>query len=405
VPQEKIVLNILFVSTKNPYPIADGHGLRTYNLLKHAAKKFNIFLLTFLQTERDLTGLNHMRQFCKDVIPIPIPLKESRAKFYLTMLQSVFSLSPFVVLKYRSHQMQKYIQKIIRVNKIDIVHLDLLPLAQYCKYIRNMPTILVNHNVESILIRRRIKEEKYPSKLFFLLEWLKLSRYESRALKGVSLTIAVSENDRIELQKRSPSAKIEVIDNGVDTEYFRDDGNMEDENTMVYVGGLNWFPNLDAINFFCSDILPLIRERVPNAKLRVVGQLPKKPWRIRHRSVELSGFVEDDRPIISRSAVFIVPLRVGGGTRLKILNALSMGKAVVSTTIGCEGLTVTNEENILIADAPEGFANAVVFLLKSPEIRKYLGRQGRILVKNRYDWQIISSKMNNMYSEILRTKR
>lgn len=261
--------------------------------------------------------------------------------------------------------------------------------------------MLVYHNVESILLKRRIRSEKYHYKIIFFYEWLKLRQYERKALKNVNQIVAVSENDKMELRKLSKLDNISVVENGVDTEYFRNDEAKEDEHTLVYVGGINWFPNYDAVKFFSSDILPKIKKVIPDVKFRVVGTLTKEPLQIRDNIIDFLGFVDDTRPIINKSAVFVVPLRVGGGTRLKILNALSMEKAIVSTSIGCEGLDITNNKNIIIADDPGEFAKNVIYLLKNPEIRRCLGKQGRLLVMNQYDWKKISEKMNNVYLKLL----
>ncbi len=390
-------MNILFVSTKILYPIVDGHSLRTFNLLKEASKDFNIYLLSFIQSDFDLTGVKHLEKFCKDVTVIPVSTMGSKLKFSLILIKSIFSLLPFVAVKYKSRKMEQLIKSKSIDNNIDLIHLDLLPLAQYCTNKINIPTILVEHNIESALLARRMEREAYPAKLFFYLDWLKLRKFEKHALKKVNLTVAVSQKDKEGLKKKSPYAKIEVISNGVDTEYFKKDNTKEEDNTLVYVGGLNWFPNLDAINYFQNDILPIIKKEKPSVKLRVIGRLPGKPLKFVDSAIDLLGFVNDDRPYISNTSIFIVPLRVGGGTRLKILNALSMSKAIVSTSIGCEGLEVTDGTNILIADTAEEFAAKVINLLNSPEKRKSLGESGRRLAIQKYEWNVVAKKMNQLY--------
>lgn len=398
-------MKILVVSTKIPFPIIDGHTLRTYNLLKQTARQHDVYLLSFYQTDLELTGIEHLRSICKDVKVLSVPSMNSKKRLFFTILRSIFSLIPFSVLKYKSSQMEQDIEQIVKENKIDLIHFDLLPLSQYAKINNKLPTLLVDHNIESALLARRIRREKWPGKIFFWLDWLKLKRFETHSLTTVDLTVTVSRADKDGLQQLSPGSRVTVVENGVDTSYFQTSEVAEDEHSLVYVGGLNWFPNQDAIDYFHDNILPLIKKYIPDIKLRVIGKRPAKNKSFADPAIELMGFVDDDRPYVSKAAVFIVPLRVGGGTRLKILNALSMKKAVVSTSIGCEGLNVRDGENILIADKAEEFAAAVIRLLHSPCERQRLGEAGRQLVRQEYEWNVIAAKMEKAYSQLLLQRR
>lgn len=393
-------LNILFVSTKNPFPIVDGHGLRTYNLIKQASSKYNIHLLSFLQSEEESKGVAHMKKFCEQVHTVQIPIRKSRMRFFLTGIRSIFSRLPFVVQKYHSREMIDCIKKIINERHIDILHLDLLPLAQYAKYAERIPSVLVDHNVESELMRRRLKTEKLLRKVLFWGEWIKLRSFEMQSLGRVDLTVAVSEIDKSKLKRLFPEARIKVVENGVDTDYYRDEKKEIEENSLVFVGGLNWFPNHDAMVFFYSSILPLIKREIPDIRLRVVGKFEPKDLAYKDEAIDYLGFVKDERDIIAKSSVFVVPLRVGGGTRLKILNALSMEKAVVSTAVGCEGLDVTHERDIIVASDEHNFAESVIDLLKNGNKRKNLGINGRRLVVEQYDWRVLSEKMHRIYQDI-----
>jgi glycosyltransferase involved in cell wall biosynthesis len=194
---------------------------------------------------------------------------------------------------------------------------------------------------------------------------------------------------------------IATIPNGVDTSFFEDySGATVKPASLIFVGGFTWFPNLDGIEFFCDEILPRIAEKIPEVSLTVIGQNPdnaKTRAIAANPRVKVAGRVDDIRPFVAEAAAFIVPLRIGGGTRLKILDALSMGKAIISTSIGCEGLAVEDGTSILTGDSAEAFADSVVKVLKDPALGRRLGEEGRQLVRSVYDWEVIGKKLGDIY--------
>jgi len=243
-----VFLKILFLSTKNPFPIVDGHTLRTYNLIKHCSKEAEITLLTFVQSEGEISGVAHMGKICKEVHVVGLQL--AKWKLIFRVIQTLFSFSPFVKWKYSSKTMQTYIQKLLASQNFDIVHFDLLPLAQYIPNTGDIPTVLVNHNVESSLLKRRALVETFPRNLLFFLDYLKLRRWERKWVESADVTVTVSQKDEETLSEMVPHSSFEVVENGVDTEYYYPSEDLVKENTLIYVGGLNWFPNLDAVRYF-----------------------------------------------------------------------------------------------------------------------------------------------------------
>lgn len=400
VPLDSRKKRILFLSTNSPYPIIDGHSQRTFNLLRGAAEEFDVHLLTFVQSPAEEEGVKVLSSFCREVVPIPVLATASRARFLATVARSLASSLPFVVLKYHSARMEQSMHEQFQKYSFNLLHLDMLPLASYCDVAPNIPCVLVDHNVESILLQRRVSHERGLRKLFLSLESAKLRRYETWALGRMDRVVAVSKKDQEDILSLSPKAKVTVVNNGVDTTYFAPANHPEKASTLVFVGSLRWFPNLDAVQYFSREILPHILREIPNIVLEVVGLLPANPPVV-HDAIRLLGFVEDTRPIISRGALFIVPLRVGGGTRLKILNALAMEKAVLSTSIGAEGLNLTPERDVVLADTPEQFAHEVVRLLRSALLRKHLGQQGRATVSAHYEWAKLSKMMNGIYHSLI----
>lgn len=218
----------------------------------------------------------------------------------------------------------------------------------------------------------------------------------------VALNVAVSEDDAAALRRLAPGARVVVVPNGVDVGSFQPAPDPEGE-SLVFVGGANWFPNRDALEYFCQDILPLLRRTRPRLKVTWVGAA-REPDRRRFRAehdVELTGYVGDIRPYVNAAACFIVPLRVGGGSRLKILDAWALGKAVVSTSVGCEGLAAEDEGNLLVADEPATFAAAVERVLADRSLRRALGRAARELAEREYAWEVVGARLVDAYGQLL----
>jgi glycosyltransferase involved in cell wall biosynthesis len=251
--------------------------------------------------------------------------------------------------------------------------------------------VLFTHNVESEIWRRHVETAGTRVKRILLeQQWQRMLRFEKQAVRRFDLVLAVSETDRDTLQRlygplRGPVA---VVPTGVDTAYFAPVPSAERPAHLVFTGSMDWLPNEDGVLFFAREILPRIRQRIPDVTVSIVGRDPT-PAVVRlaaGRGIEVTGRVEDVRPYMAAGAVYVVPLRVGGGTRLKIFEAMSMGRPVVSTTVGAEGLPVRHGEHVLIADEPQAFADRVVQLLGDAAARHQLGQRARDLVVARYDW-------------------
>jgi glycosyltransferase involved in cell wall biosynthesis len=251
--------------------------------------------------------------------------------------------------------------------------------------------VLFTHNVEAEIWRRHA--ETHQGRMTFGLydtQHRRMLVYEDSALQRFDGILTVSDADRKTLTRLYPDAGAKpmwVIPTGVDTEYFAPDGTAASDARLVFAGSMDWLPNEDAMRFFCHDVLPLIRAEEPRARLSIVGRAPTAAVRaLADEHIEVTGTVADVRPFMRKAAVHVVPLRIGGGTRLKIFEAMAMGQAVVSTTIGAEGLPVTDGEHVLIADGPRAFADAVVSLLRDARRRQTLSAAARQLVLERYDW-------------------
>jgi glycosyltransferase involved in cell wall biosynthesis len=270
------------------------------------------------------------------------------------------------------------------------------------------PVVLFQHNVEHMIWKRLRDVERTPWRRVLLeVEWKKMRRYEALACEKADLTLAVSDADRELLAQCAPRATIRTIPTGVDTAYFHPNGAEEAPTSLVFTGAMDWYPNEDGVIYFIDTILSAIRRSVPEVSLSVVGRNPSERLRsvAARAGVHVTGTVEDVRPHVARATICVVPLRVGGGTRLKIFEAMAMGKAVVSTTVGAEGLPVVPGHHLLLADGVEDFANAVTSLLRDPGRRQRLGRAGRRLVQDHHSWTQVAQEFELHSEEVLASRR
>jgi glycosyltransferase involved in cell wall biosynthesis len=289
--------------------------------------------------------------------------------------------------------MREEIERLVAQDPVDICVADFLVATANLPDRNGIPVVLFEHNVEHVVWQRLARlERRVAHRAALEIEWRKLRAYEADACATADLTIAVSEEDRRTLSALARGARTTSVPTGVDTEYFAPGGRREIPGRLVFTGSMDWHPNEDAVIHFSETILPLIRARarfarLPEISFTVVGRNPgPRLAALSRMGVTVTGTVPDVRPFIDEAALYVVPLRAGGGTRLKIFEALAMGKAVVSTSVGAEGLGLTADKEIVFADDPVAFADAVVSLLRDPPTRERLGHAGRALVESAYSW-------------------
>jgi len=403
-------MNILFLSTRSPYPLISGHSLRTYHILKGAAQSHNVTFVTFVQLpehEFKKENLDHLKGFCKAVHPFEIPADLSRITFAKMLFLNLFSSLPFVAQKYDAPLMRQKIREIIQTEHIDLVHVDMLPLAAYINEFEKLPKILVNHNVESVRLYRWFRTEPNPVKKVYLgIQWLKLKTFEQSAMNKFDGCVVVSELDRELLIKMGVKSRLFVVPNGTNTKFFKPNNGEVIENSVLWIGHMDVHTNKDAVLYFWKDIYPILKKKYPQVKMTFVGTAPPKEIADaaqKDGQVKATGFVDDIRPYIDEAAVMVVPIRIGSGTRLKILDAMAMGKAIVSTSVGCEGINVNDGRDIVIADYPEDFANKTIDLLKNSNKRIALEMNAIELAKT-YDWELITKRQEAVYHDATRRR-
>lgn len=400
-------MHVLFLSTRSPYPLTGGHALRTFHLLREAARRHYVSFLTFVQHEEEWDGLAVLREFCEDVVALPVPSDRSRLALGAGLLANVPSSQPFVARKYDTRAMRRAVAQMCDAAPVDLMHLDMLPLAAYMNQAGSAPTVLVDHNVEYILLERRAKTERGLARRFWTTQAERLRRFEAAAVQRATRVIAVSDVDADILRRMAPGAEVRTVPNGVDLEYFQPSTGGEDPDELVFVGAMTHYPNVDSVRYFAEAIWPRIRAARPAARLTIIGVHPPESVRALENEpgITVTGRVPDIRPYVHKAAVYVVPLRVGGGTRLKILDAMAMGKAIVSTSVGCEGLEVTDGHDILTADTPEDFAARALAVMDDEARRASLGAAARTTVQARYGWERLGEMQEAVYQEARAARR
>jgi glycosyltransferase involved in cell wall biosynthesis len=399
---------LLFLCQTFPYPPDGGVWIRTYHVLRLLARAFDITALCFERTvtadggmQHDVTdGLRALGRFA-EVEAFPVPQRHSRRRYLWDHARSAVLRRAYTTYLYESASFRRRLTDLLRSQRFDLVHLDSLDLAGYLPACRDVPVVCVHHNVESELLARRAAIERSAWRGAYVRYQARLTRdLERRWCGQIALNVAVSEEDRGALMRLAPGSSVTIVPNGVDVDEFQPDGPAG--TGLSFVGGINWFPNLDALNFFCEEILPHIRAGGVAVDARWVGNASREQQRYYgdRYGVDVTGYVADARPHMRAAACHVVPLRAGGGTRLKILNAWAMGKAVVSTAVGCEGLAAIDGENILIRDDPRDFAKAVLAVLGNDELRRRLGERGRTTAEQRYSWEVIGRGLVESYCSI-----
>ncbi len=319
----------------------------------------------------------------------------------------VIFLSPYphCLAKYYRPGVAESLRDLAESNAYDVIICDFLTPVGVIPWDSSCPKIVFTHNVEAMIWQRHYQVARNPLwKAACWREYRAMSRLERRYLDRADHVLTVSDADRDVFARFLAPSKITVIPTGVDVEYFRVEPGNEQPYTLVFTGAMDWMANEDAICYFADEILPRVHEQLPETVLWVVGRNPS--FRVRSlaakkNGVKVTGEVEDVRPYVRDASVYIVPLRVGGGTRLKIFEALAMGKAVVSTPIGAEGLPVRDGENILLADEKQDFAQKIVSLLRDPGTRNRLGQAGRRLVESEHSWRSVAERFDSMLLRVV----
>jgi len=390
-------MKILWLNANLLLPLDKGGKLRTWHVMRDLARRHEITYLSFADPAASDADREGMRQVCAelDVVPRRDPAKGT-PRFYLDAARHVIDKAPYAVAKYRSPAFQARVRHHFASGRFDLMVCDFLVPVVNLPARLPCPSVLFTHNVEADIWRRHAETAGHAVKRALLRQqWQRMLRFERAALRRFDLVLAVSENDRDTFQRLYPGGlrrPAHIVQTGVDTKFFTPPDAEPRRTHLVFTGSMDWLPNEDGMSWFIRDILPRVRQAEPDITISIVGRAPTPAVKrlAEIPGVTVTGRVDDVRPHIAEASVYVVPLRIGGGTRLKIFEAMAMGKAVVSTTIGAEGLPVTPSKDIVIADEPERFASSIVQLIRNDAMRRSVETAARRLVVERYDWSVVA---------------
>ncbi|MBZ5544877.1 MAG: glycosyltransferase family 4 protein [Acidobacteriia bacterium] len=403
-------MKLVWLSHFVPYPPRGGAHQRSYNLIRHIASKHETLLFA-INLEGHSPQLiseysKELKKHCAEVEIWDLPHRWRGARWWAELALSPLYRHPYGSRTLWSPELGRRWEAVLGRHPGALVHFDSIDLALYLPPAARFKKVLNHHNCESAMAERRAEKEPNPLKRAYLRQQArKLRRLEQEACHLFDVNLTVSELDKRSLLESSPRAHFHVVENGTDTGYFSPAEAVPEPKSVVFAASLNWYPNLSAVRFLGWEIWPRLKSQCPGIRLFLAGQKPPKwlvQWAEQDPEIVLVANPVDIRPWMARGAVFVCPILDGGGTKLKILDALAMGKAVVTTAIGCESLEVKHGENILVADTPEDFARQVLRLLGDEALRKQLGACGRALVEELYSWEVIGRHLEQAYQYALK---
>jgi len=379
-----------------------GGKIRTGNILKQLSNQHDITLISNMESPKEDEWLPQIPLFCSKFIPVKWKeIKKYSLLFFLRLFVQMFSIYPVSVLNDYSRQLRLAVEKELTQGKYDIAICDFVQSALIFRDVKGIATLLFQHNVESMIARRHVDQNSHwIGKFFWWLQWRKMAFFEKKACQKFDTVIAVSENDKNTFMELYKVNNVRTIPTGVDVEYYSPSPLPPSlPPSLSFCGSMDWLPNEDAVLFFMREILPEVAKEIPGIRLIVVGRNPSSALKksvLDFPGVTLTGWVDDTRSYIAESFLFVVPIRIGGGTRMKIFEAMAMGKAVISTTIGAEGLPVTHEKNIMIADEPLLFAKEIINLIHSSSQRESLEFNAREYVVKHFAWEAVATVFSDV---------
>ncbi len=400
-------MRILWLKTELLHPVDKGGKIRTYNMLKALKRNCRITYLTLDDGTADKQARELAREYCHELVCVPHRRREKfTAGFYVELALNLASDLPYAIKKYESAEMRREIEN--RLGSFDVLICDFLAPAVNVPRDLDCATVLFQHNVEAMIWKRHYEVQTNPAKKRYLFrQWRKMFDFEAKACPQFDCVVAVSREDSEMMQEQYGVTNVYDVPTGVDTDFFRPSGQrVRKPHHLVFTGSMDWLPNEDAIRYFTEEIMPRIKQAVPDVTLTVVGRDPYPALlelSKRDPSVIVTGRVEDVRPYMEEASVYIVPLRIGGGTRLKIYEGMAMEKPIVSTSIGAEGLPVTNGQEIVLADTPDSFADSVINLLQDQNLANKIGQEAAARVRAEFGWESVSDCFAAICDRAIRT--
>lgn len=407
---------ILWISHLVPYPPKGGVLMRSYYLLRELAKHYDVDLFAINQQslfrsfypakEQGLiTVADALGSFCSSVEIVDEPYASGRLARYRLALRSLWSRWPYSIGWLYSPKIAARLSERVRGGNYDAIHYDTIALAAYWRKDDGLPAVLDHHNVEShMMLRRAKKERNLIKKIYYYQEGYRLRRYEAEMLKHFQLHITCSADDKARLEEIDRSVKVEVVPNGVALPERLPNRNGSSEPSVLFIGGMTWYPNFDAVVYALKEIWPLVIREIPEARLDIIGRSPSSDLTrlaAAAHNVALHGFVDDIRPFYEKASVYLCPIRDGGGTKLKVLDALVHKVPLVAHPVACEGIELVSDSHALISDEAFGLAQHVIRLLRNPDDGRPLAEAGYKLIEDKYDVAKIGEHFAHHVDEVI----
>ena len=400
-------MRILILTPQLPYPAQQGTTLRNFNIIRNLAQRHSLDLISFLAPGQTLDAQSPLHKLCQRIDTVPQPTRALAQRGRDTL----FSPLPDMGLRLESAEMHELVRRRLHETHYDIVQVEGIEMAQYASRGERV-VVFDDHNCEYLLQKRNcLTDLKNPRRwvaaAYSFVQWQKLRRYEAQICRRSQAVSAVSPADAQSLKSLTPELDFTVIPNGIDLAAFTpSDSPIASQPVLIFIGKMDYRPNIDAVLWFGRHVFPQIRQQQPDARFQIIGLNPHARLdELRSvPGIEITGGVEDVRPFIAAATLYVIPLRVGGGTRFKALEAMACGKPIVSTSLGVEGIGVEDGQHLLIADTPQDFANAVLRLLADPhgQQSQTLWRNARKFVEKQYGWEQIVPKFDEIYAKIMR---
>jgi glycosyltransferase involved in cell wall biosynthesis len=392
-------MNILLLTQVLPYPPDSGPKVKTWNVIKYLAQHHSVTLVSFVRGDQS-AHVRVLESVCKAVYTVPITRHFLNELKYMWL--SLFSGQPYLILRDDRPAMRQLVDRLASETSFDVVHADQLNMAQYAARVPNGCKVLDAHNALWLLYKRLCDTMKPgPKKWMLGRDWRRLKKYEGKICREFDGLIAVSEEDRRALEEAAGRpVDIAVIPITVDTEEVCEISREPSADHILHIGTMYWPPNVDGVLWFIGEVLPIIRRTRPGVVFDIVGANPPREILSAaeiNGGINVTGYLENPIPIQKNAGAVVVPLRAGGGMRVKILNAMAQGIPVVTTSLGCEGIRVESGRHLLIADTPQEFARATLSLLDDRRLAIELGRNARQLIQKKYDLRVAFSLLNNVY--------
>jgi len=398
-------MHILFVTDYLPYPPTSGDRIRVLNIAKRVAKMHDISIAAPVRNLVEAQGIEATREICRRVEVADLPRKHPM-RHIPGLVRFSFQGKPLELHFLYSKELESKITDILVSENVDIIHFEHSRMAHYVSAIpknSTVKTVLTFHNIAYQQFDTIYKVIHAPIPKFRA--WLfsrQMYRWEPHCIETLDRCITVSKNDRQLLLNGKNGEVIDVVPNGVDTKINQPLAREDLQPTLLLIGLMSYAPYADSALYFCEKILPIVKEKVRNLRVFIVGSNPpEKVKQIHGDGIIVTGFVPEVAPYYRQSTISIVPLRAGGGTRLKILESMAYGRPVVSTSLGCEGLEVKDMEHLLVADTPKKFAENIIYLLEDHALYEKITADARRLVEKQYDWDMIAQKMLSIYDELV----